>query len=460
MPALQNIINKIKYIFKTKSLQKTAIMIASFTLMSQLLSLFRDRLFASHIGAGITLDSYYYAFRIPDILFAIFTSLVSVTVLIPLLVKYDKNDDKSIMKKIYNILFSVFFIFSSIVIMLLLIFMPYLVQHIVAPGINDVHTINNIVLYSRLLLLQPFFLGLSNLLGSYTQMKERFLLYSLSPLVYNISTILSLLFLYPIYGIKGVIYGILFGSILHGFIQIPFIIKNNFLPRFVRVQKKDWVIVKEIITSSLPRAFILSLAQIEFLFFNSLASHAPAGNTSILNFANNLQSVPMALIGVSFVVAAFPTFSKKFAEGDEKEFWNVFKYTAKKITIYCGLSMIAILFLKDYIVLILLGNVTSGKVIALSFGIFSLSLVPQCIELLITRVYYARGENYKPAGLNIFMTLFMLTVAYMSDKTAVGIATAFTIGSWFSCIVFWISIRKYLKPDNNGPKKVIAGIEV
>lgn len=430
---------------KSKSLQKTAIMIAFFTFLSQILSLFRDRLFANQIGTGLALDSYYYAFKIPDIMFAVFTSLVSVTVLIPLLVKYDKDGDHETMKKVYNILFSVFFIFSSVLILLLIIFMPYLVNHIVAPGVRDLNAVENIILYSRLLLLQPFFLGLSNLLGSYTQMRERFLLYSLSPLVYNVATIFGLIFLYPFFGIKGVIYGIIIGSILHGFIQIPFVKSHSFLPKFVKINKGDMNIVKEIVLTSLPRAFILSMLQIQFLFLNSFSSHSSTGNTSILNFANNLQGVPLALIGVSFVVAAFPVFSKKYATGDEKGFWNLFKYTAGKIFIYCGLATLAIWFLKDYIVLILLGDITSYKTIALAFGIFSLSLIPQCIQLLIVRVYYSRGDNIRPAILSIVGTILIIYLAYISDRSAVDISKAFTIGSWISCFVYMLSLRKFMK---------------
>ncbi len=430
---------------KSKSIQKTAIMIAGFTFLSQLISLFRDRLFANQLGTGLTLDSYYYAFRIPDILFAIFTSLVSVTVLIPLLVKYDKDNDHVTMKKVYNILFSVFFIFSTVLILRLIIFMPFLITKLVAPGVRDLNVVNDIILYSRLLLLQPFFLGLSNLLGSYTQMKEKFLLYSLSPLIYNIATIFGLVFLYPSFGIKGVIYGILIGSIMHGLIQIPFIHANRFLPVFIRIKKADLPIIKEIILSSLPRAFILSLFQIQFLFLNSFSSLSNAGNTSILNFANNLQGVPMALIGVSFVVAAFPRFTKRFAEGDEKSFWDIFQYTVKKILIYCGLATISIWFLKDYIVLILLGNIEAYKIIALSFGIFTLSLIPQCVQLLIIRVYYARGENRTPAFLSIVGTVLIIMLAYFSNKDAVSIATAFTIGSWISCLVFVFSLKKFIK---------------
>lgn len=442
-----SILDKIKLKLKSKSIQKTAIIIASFTFLSQLLSLVRDRLFANNIGTGIVLDTYYYAFKIPDILFAIFTSLVSVTVLIPLLVKYDKEGDQITMKKVYNILFSVFFVFSILLILILMIFMPYLVSHLVAPGIKNITAINNIVLYSRLLLLQPLFLGISNLLGSYTQMKEKFLLYSLSPLVYNIATIFGLIFLYPFLGMKGVIYGILIGSILHGLIQIPFVHSNRFLPEFVKIKKEDLYIVKDIVLNSLPRAFILSMFQIQFLFLNSFSSHASAGNTSILNFANNLQSVPMALIGVSFVVAAFPTFSKRFAEKNEKEFWNVFRYTAWKIFLYCGLATIAIWFLKNYIVLILLGNIPAYKSIAFTFGVFSLSLIPQCIELLIIRVYYARNDNKRPAFLSIVGTAFVVFLAYISNKSAVDIAIAFTIGAWISCFVYLFSLRKFMKAE-------------
>lgn len=437
-------INYFKRKIQSKSLQKTAIMIAGFTFLSQLLSLIRDRLFATQIGTGLTLDSYYYAFKIPDIMFAVFTSLVSVTVLIPLLIKYDKEGDHATMKKVYNILFSVFFIFSSVLILFLIIYMPYLVTHVVAPGVRDLNAIDNIILYSRLLLLQPFFLGLSNLLGSYTQMRERFLLYSLSPLVYNIATIFGLVFLYPFFGIKGVIYGIIIGSILHGFIQIPFVKSHSFLPRFIRVRNGDMAIVKEIVLTSLPRAFILSLLQIQFLFLNSFSSHSSVGNTSVLNFANNLQGVPMALIGVSFVVAAFPVFSKKYAMGDEKAFWNLFKYTAGKISIYCGLATVLIWFLKDYIVLILLGDISSYKTIALAFGIFSLSLIPQCIQLLIVRVYYSRGDNIRPAILSIVGTIFVIFLAYISTRTAVDIAKAFTIGAWVSCMIYVFSLRKFI----------------
>lgn len=92
--------------------------------------------------------------------------------------------------------------------------------------------------------------------------------------------------------------------------------------------------------------------------------------------------------------------------------------------------------------MILLGNIESYKVIALTFGIFTLSLIPQCIQLLIVRVYYARNENKRPAILSIIGTFIIIFLAYVSSKGAVDIAIAFAIGSWISCVVYLLSLRK------------------
>ena len=53
-----------------------AYILGASALASSLLALFRDRLFAHTFGAGIELDLYYAAFRIPDLLFVALGALV------------------------------------------------------------------------------------------------------------------------------------------------------------------------------------------------------------------------------------------------------------------------------------------------------------------------------------------------------------------------------------------------
>src|SRR3954469_13995122 len=74
-------------------MHEAAYLLALFALGSQLLALVRDRLLAAHFGASHTLDLYYVAFRIPDLLFATVASLLSLYALMPILSKLEQESE-------------------------------------------------------------------------------------------------------------------------------------------------------------------------------------------------------------------------------------------------------------------------------------------------------------------------------------------------------------------------------
>ena len=59
-------------------LHEAAYLLGFFAICSQILALVRDRILAGEFGASSTLDLYYAAFRIPDILFVTVASIVSI----------------------------------------------------------------------------------------------------------------------------------------------------------------------------------------------------------------------------------------------------------------------------------------------------------------------------------------------------------------------------------------------
>src|SRR6185436_12396782 len=80
--------NKILRIFSKEygNVNQAALLLGFFAFLSQLLALFRDRSIAHFIGPSPALDSYYAAFRVPDLIFICIASLASITVLIPFIV--------------------------------------------------------------------------------------------------------------------------------------------------------------------------------------------------------------------------------------------------------------------------------------------------------------------------------------------------------------------------------------
>ena len=128
-------------------------------------------------------------------------------------------------------------------------------------------------------------------------MNHRFLVYAASQVVYNLGIIAGVLFAYPIFGITSLAVGVAVGAFLHMAIQIPFMFHKGLLPRFTLLV--DWKDIKKIILTSLPRTVTLSANQIASFFLVSLASLMSVGSISIFNFAFNLQSVPLTIIGAS-----------------------------------------------------------------------------------------------------------------------------------------------------------------
>ena len=75
------------------------------------------------------------------------------------------------------------------------------------------------VVLSQIMLLSPILLGLSNLFGTITQLFQRFFIFSISPIFYNLGIIFGAVVLYPIFGIYGLAYGVILGAFMHFFIQ-------------------------------------------------------------------------------------------------------------------------------------------------------------------------------------------------------------------------------------------------
>ncbi len=162
---------------------------------------------------------------------------------------------------------------------------------------------------SRILLLSPILLGLSNLFGSVTQTFKRFFVCATSPLLYNVGIIIGILYLYPRFGLQGVVWGVILGALMHLGLQVPFVWSEGLLPRF---RTPDWGEVKRVIFLSLPRTFALSVTQIAMIFILGLASLMTVGSIAIFNLAYSLDSVPLSIIGVSYSLAAFPTLARLF----------------------------------------------------------------------------------------------------------------------------------------------------
>lgn len=398
-----------------RGVNEAALLLGGFALLSQILGLIRDRMLAYFVGAGPILDVYYAAFRIPDFLYISIASLASVTVLMPFLINKINNNENNTKnaQNFLNNIFSVYMIFMVVVSIIIAIFMPKIVQHIV-PGFSE-YQMNLLVSTSRIMLLSPIFIGLSNLIGTVTQLFRNFLIFSLSPVFYNIGILVGVIFLYPKMGIYGLSIGVVGGAIMHFLIQVPVVLKHNFFPHFTFNIK--WKEILQVIKMSAPRTLTLSCNSLAFIFLIAMASNLKSGSISLFTFAFNLQSVPVGIIGISYSVAAFPILVRSFSMKDMDNFIFQIILAARQI-IFWSLPVITLLIvLRAQIVRVILGSDTftwsDTRLTAASVALFVFSLFAQGLVLLFVRGYYAAGNTKKPLFINVFSSIMVIVFAFL-----------------------------------------------
>lgn len=392
------------------SVNHAAYFLAALSLVSQFLALIRDRLFAAQFGADKTLDLYYAAFRIPDFIFVIVSSLVSVSVLIPLLLAHAERS-KEEAKRFISTVFTAFFLGMVVIAGIAFLLVPYIIPRIF-PSFAADHAL--LIKLTRLLLLSPMLLGLSNLFASVTQAHQRFIVYGLCPVLYNIGIIFGVLVLYPAWGPMGLGLGVVLGALLHALVQVPYLIGEGLLPTFIRL--KDRVSLLRIAALSLPRTISLSLSEITELVLVVLAGTLAVGSISVFTLSWNLQSVPLSMIGVSYSIALFPVLSKLHNAGDKESFKARALSAIKHIFFLGALTVAVFVVVRAQIVRTAFGagnfNWDDTRLTAAALAIFIASLVPQCLVLVFARAFYAIGDTKTPLFVNFFSAAVTVAASF------------------------------------------------
>lgn len=461
---LLNMLNR-----EISGLHQAAYLLGFFAICSQVLALFRDRILASQFGAGNTLDLYYSAFRIPDLLFVTIASIVSISVLIPFLIEHFEKG-RAEAKDFIDSVFTFFFSFIFIVGLIAFFATPYLMS-LFFPTFKNLESFPELIKLTRILLLSPVFLGFSNLLASITQVHRRFFIYAISPVVYNVGIILGIVLLYPIFGLSGLGFGVVLGAFFHFAIQVPFIASQKMLPKFS--YKINFDFIKKVVYTSIPRTITVSSGEIAKLFLISFASFFITGSISVFNFSLNLQSVPFSIIGVSYSLAAFPTLTRLFSGGRHDEFLKQIVVSARHIIFWSIPVSILFIVLRAQIVRTVLGagefNWDDTRLTAAALALFVVSLLAQNLVTLFIRSYYAQGKTKTPLIMNVFSASFIvlgsfslirlfeanlffrnfiesiLKVSDIPGTVVLMLPLGFTLGSIINLIIYWFAFSRQFK---------------
>lgn len=375
-----------------------AALIALSAFVSRALGLFRDRLLASTFGAGPELDAYFAAYRIPDLLFNLLILGTISAAFLPVFASSIAKGEQGLKEAfaIAHSLVTLTVLILSGCAVVLFVLAPYIVPAL-APGF-DMERRQMMLQLSRIMLLQPILLGISSILGSMLTTFGRFFAYAFAPVLYNVGIILGVVLLVRPLGVRGLAWGVVLGAGLHLLVQVPgaWRVGFRFRPRLAFLEDGLWQIGRLMV----PRLIGLLAGQASALIVTFIGSLLAAGSIAAYTFADNLQAVPIGLVGVSFAVAVFPQLSVAAARNKATEFLGPLIRSARLVLFLILPLSFMIIPLRAQIVRVVLGTGafnwedtqrTLNVLGILAFGVFAQSLIP-----LLARAFFALRDTRTP----------------------------------------------------------------
>lgn len=437
-------------------MKKHAALLGFSFLLSKILGLIRDNLLAAKFGASahggtalFNLDSYYAAFRIPDLLFNLLSYGVLSAAFVPLFVEILKKESRDNAFRFANeILHTLGIIIIIISAALILLTGPLL--KLFVPGFSPENFAVTVHL-TRLMSITPIFFTIGAIASGIQNSFHAFWGLALAPIMYNLGIIGGILFFTNQYGVYGVAIGVGVGAFLNMAVQIPVIVRLGFRYQF---PKRWWgPRIKEMITLSFPRILGMSVQQLSLIVDTVIASTLAAGSITIINFASNLESLPLGIIGISVAVVSFGTLAGFAADNRTADLAKEVSTNIRRILFLLIPLTAGIFLLREEIVKLLLeyGKFTSSDtaITADTLGIFLLGLSFAGIVFLLARAFYALKNTKTPVlvsitavGINIALSLIFTKIFSFATY---GLALANSIADIFNAVLLAILLSRRIK---------------
>ena len=430
------------------SVKTAAVVLASSTLLSALLGIFRDRwlnsMYYDTYPAG--LDAYTAAFTVPDFLFFLITSGALAVTFIPVfnqrLISGNKKSAWELSSSLINLL-AIIALVSSI---LMMIFADPLIRYIVAPGLNE-SAMSLAINMMRVIAINPFLFSISTVLSSMQQAVKRFIFYAIAPALYNVGIIVGILsftnginiFGFQVFegGIMGVAIGVVFGALLQLGASIAGLVGLGFDYEFKIHWKNQGFrsVLKMLPTRSIDQG----IDYVTGIMNTNLASRMGEQSIRAFQQASSLRGMPVNLIGVAISTAFYPKLSEEAGKNDEESFRNTLRSALSSIVwISLPVSIVAF-FIRGYVVFFI-KNGGDAK-IASVLGALVVAIFTQSLYHIVARGYYAKQQLRKPLIISIIAFIVQVVCALLFsffNFGPEGLAHAMSISALFEVVVLLI----------------------
>ena len=289
-------------------------------------------------------------------------------------------------------------------------------------------------------------------MGSILNNFGQFAIPASTSIFFNLSIIGSAMYLTKYFSIDALAYGVLIGGILQ-FLVVFFPFIKLMRAYSLKIDWKD-VYLKMLGIKLIPMLIGVFARQINTIVDQFFASFLVAGSITALENASRVYLLPVGVFGVTISNVLFPSISRAAANGDKEE-TNRRLVAAINFLNFLTIPSLFVLtfFSKDVIRLIFSYgkfNEEAVKITSESLLYYSIGLIFYVGVQLVSKAYYAMGDNKRPAKFSIAAIVTNIILNYLLIKNfqhkGLAIATSIASGVNFFLLLF-IYVKLYVKLD-------------
>ncbi len=435
--------------------------------LSRILGFIRDILIAQYLGVSMLSDAFFAAFRLPNFFRRIFAEGAFNSAFVPIFIEklHEKENDKAgerselvFVRNIFSLLFFALLIFT----LLFQLFMPFFMK-ILFPGFfGDAEKSELLINLSHITIFYLIFISLVSLCSGVLNSINKFAVPASAPIVLNVTLIASAFVFGSI--TPNYAYAFSWGVFVAGILQFLwvfiFTIKAGYLlyPK-MPVFNSD---MKKFFRKLIPGVIGANVMQINLLVDSIFASMI-AGAVSYLYYADRINQLPLAMIGIAIGIALLPALSRKIKANE-----HAGAIKLQNIALEVGLILVipATLALTVLAYPIISSLFERGKFIAdESFFVakalmfYSFGLPSYVLVKVMEPAFFSRGDTKTPMKIAFVCLInngIFNVVFYYLGFGYVGIVMASIISTYLNLTLLITTLikKKHFHFEKDFPKKL------
>lgn len=418
------------------------------TTLSRLLGLVRDVVIARLFGAGLGVDAFIVAFRIPNFLRRLFAEGGFSQAFVPVLAEYREQRPHAEVQALVDHTTAVLGLVLLGVSAVGIVAAPLLVM-LFAPGfIDESEKLGLAGDMLRVTFPYIFFISLTALAGGVLNTYRNFAVPAFTPVLLNLALIGSAIWLAPQFErpIVALAWGVFIAGVVQLLFQLPYLARLKLLPRPGRA--RDDAGVRRILKLMLPTLFAVSVTQINLLIDTLIASFLVTGSISWLYYSDRLVEFPLGVFGIALATVVMPSLSADHARGAPENYTRTLDWALRwvfLISVPAGFGL-AMLAAPSLTTLFRYGSFTALDVdmATRSLVAFAAGLPAFVLIKVLASGYFARQDTATPvrAGVIAMVANVLLNLALVVPLAHAGLALATSLAAYLNAWILYRGLRR------------------